>query len=265
MWPQSGPLESLRVVNVGEGWRKRERATTWCVVSAFPRPSGHEVLYFEPPNTPGLMETHHKKRCPLSASVPKNYRAPRGIPVHHSPSPKRIPCAVGERIQPRRCSRHPVARRGQGTADPNQICPSRSGWDLITAAKPQRGAPAPFLLTPTTAAPPAGTRLEHPRHRARRLREALRQFRNCFVPAPFSVSTKAPALAYFFYFMFFFYFFFSSSQICTKLSSTLSSRPATASPPGIRVLPVPERTGAGRGTRLLEILDAAWVPPLPQC
>lgn len=198
MWPQSGPLESLRVVNVGEGWRKRERATTWCVLSAFPRPSGHEVLYFEPPNTPGLMETHHKKRCPLFASVPKNYRAPRGIPVHHSPSPKRIPCAVGERIQPRRCSRHPVARRGQGTADPNQICPSRSGWDLITAAKPQRGAPAPFLLTPTTAAPPAGTRLEHPRHRARRLREALRQFRNCFVPAPFSVSTKAPALAYFF-------------------------------------------------------------------
>lgn len=80
MWPQSGPLESLRVVNVGEGWRKRERATTWCVLSAFPRPSGHEVLYFEPPNTPGLMEMHHKKRCPLSASVPKNYRAPRGDP-----------------------------------------------------------------------------------------------------------------------------------------------------------------------------------------
>lgn len=129
LWPQSGPLESLRVVNVGEGWRKRERATTWCVLSAFPRPSGHEVLYFEPPNTPGLMEMHHKKRCPLSASVPKNYRAPRGIPVHHSPSPKRIPCAVQERIQPWRCG----GRRGRGTADPNQLCP-RGGHSSQTPA-----------------------------------------------------------------------------------------------------------------------------------
>lgn len=115
LWPQSGLLESLRVVNVGEGWRKRERATTRCVISAFPCPSGHEVLYFEPPNTPGLMEMHHKKRCPLSASVPRELQSSSGDP--RAP----IPLLPGGSLAPCRSGSSPGAATGtrwpEGTGD----------------------------------------------------------------------------------------------------------------------------------------------------
>lgn len=73
---------------------------------------------------------HHKKRCLPSASVPRELQSSSGDPRAPFPSgrppPRRVPRAVQERSQPRRCSWHPrdpVAGGDRGQQSPASPAP----------------------------------------------------------------------------------------------------------------------------------------------